>query len=201
PSARCNWAALPRERPGWCRSGPRSVSTRPTQWAAPVTSMPSPQLWRHSAGRRGRPSTRPTSWVTWTRPTWSPRFRAASTSDSGWWRHISISDTVRGTSDAPTTLPRRREMLMHDQSSQFPNGPLQPGTRAPAFSLRDTPDQSVSLSELRGRIVILVFYPADWSPVCGSELALYNELLPEFQRFGATLLGVSADLASSHLAS
>jgi len=89
---------------------------------------------------------------------------------------------------------------MHDQRSQFPNGPLQPGTRAPAFSLRDTPDQTVSLSELRGRIVILVFYPADWSPVCGSELALYNELLPEFQRFGATLLGVSVDGAWCHIA-
>src|SRR5262245_66366437 len=89
---------------------------------------------------------------------------------------------------------------MHDQRSQCPNGPLQPGTGAPAFSLRDTPDQSVSLSELRGRIVILVFYPADWSPVCGSELALYNELLPEFQRFGATLLGVSVDGAWCHVA-
>jgi peroxiredoxin len=89
---------------------------------------------------------------------------------------------------------------MHEQRSQFPNGPLQPGTRAPAFSLRDTPDQTVSLSELRGRIVILVFYPADWSPVCGSELALYNELLPEFQRFGATLLGVSVDGPWCHIA-
>ena len=89
---------------------------------------------------------------------------------------------------------------MHEQRTQFPNGPLQPGTRAPAFSLRDTPDQTVSLSELRGRIVILVFYPADWSPVCGSELALYNELLPEIQRFGANLVGVSVDGAWCHIA-
>lgn len=89
---------------------------------------------------------------------------------------------------------------MHEQLSQSPNGPLQPGTRAPAFSLRDTPDQTVSLSDLRGRIVILVFYPADWSPVCGSELALFNELIPEFQRFGATLLGVSVDGAWCHIA-
>jgi peroxiredoxin len=91
-------------------------------------------------------------------------------------------------------------MLMHEQRLQFPNGPLQPGNRAPAFSLRDTPDQTVSLIELRGRIVILVFYPADWSPVCGSELALYNELLPEFQRFGAILLGVSVDGVWCHIA-
>jgi peroxiredoxin len=89
---------------------------------------------------------------------------------------------------------------MHEQHSQLPNGPLQAGTRAPAFSLRETPDQTVSLSELRGRIAILVFYPADWSPVCSSELALYNELLPEFQRFGAILLGVSVDGPWSHVA-
>src|ERR1700739_2042142 len=77
---------------------------------------------------------------------------------------------------------------------------LPAGTPAPDFTLSVTPDQKLSLSELRGRIVILVFYPADWSPVCGSELALFNELLPEFQRFGATLLGVSVDGAWCHIA-
>jgi peroxiredoxin len=48
--------------------------------------------------------------------------------------------------------------------------------------------------------VILAFYPADWSPVCGDEVVLYNELLPEFQRFNAALLGVSVDSFWSHLA-
>jgi peroxiredoxin len=91
-------------------------------------------------------------------------------------------------------------MNTKDQVALAPKGPLAPGTRAPDFTLHDTPDQTVSLSELRGRPVILVFYPADWSPVCGSELALYNELLPEFQRFGATLLGISVDGAWCHIA-
>src|SRR5262245_7508902 len=91
-------------------------------------------------------------------------------------------------------------MRMHEQPSPIPSGLLQPGTMAPGFSLRDTPDQSVSLSELRGRIVILVFYAADSRPVCGSELTLYNALLPEFQRFGAPLLGVSVDGAWCHIA-
>ena len=72
-------------------------------------------------------------------------------------------------------------------------GPLQPGTAAPAFDLNCTPDQKVSLSEFRGRPVILAFYPADWSPVCGDQMALYNELLAEFQKFGAQLLGISVD--------
>jgi peroxiredoxin len=56
-----------------------------------------------------------------------------------------------------------------------------------------TPDQTLSLSELRGRLVILAFYPADWSPVCGDQMALYNEVLPEFQKHNAELLGISVD--------
>ena len=70
---------------------------------------------------------------------------------------------------------------------------LEPGTPAPDFTLHVTPDQKLSLSELRGRPVILAFYPADWSPVCGDQLALYNEVLPEFQKHKAELLGISVD--------
>jgi peroxiredoxin len=70
---------------------------------------------------------------------------------------------------------------------------LPAGTPAPDFSLHVTPDQKLSLSELRGKPVILAFYPADWSPVCGDQMALYNEILPEFQKFGAVLVGVSVD--------
>jgi peroxiredoxin len=70
---------------------------------------------------------------------------------------------------------------------------LPSGTPAPEFTLHVTPDQSLSLSELRGRPVILAFYPADWSPVCGDQMALYNEILSEFQKFNAELLGISVD--------
>jgi peroxiredoxin len=70
---------------------------------------------------------------------------------------------------------------------------LGPKTPAPPFTLHVTPDQQLSLSELRGMRVILAFYPADWSPVCGDQMALYNEVLPEFQRLGAALLGISVD--------
>ena len=70
---------------------------------------------------------------------------------------------------------------------------LPPGAPAPEFTLHVTPDQSLALSELRGRPVILAFYPADWSPVCGDQMALYNEILPEFQKFNAELLGISVD--------
>ncbi|SRR6266508_2248601 len=78
--------------------------------------------------------------------------------------------------------------------------PLPSRTQAPDFTLHSTPDQSVSLSEFRGRPVILAFYPADWSPVCGDQLSLYQELLPEFQRYGAELIGISVDGVWSHLA-
>ena len=77
---------------------------------------------------------------------------------------------------------------------------LAAGTVAPDFKLRSTPDQFVTLSDLRGAPVILAFYPADWSPVCGDQMALYNEILPEFHRFKANLLGVSVDGAWCHSA-
>jgi len=66
--------------------------------------------------------------------------------------------------------------------------------------LHSTPDQTVALRDFRGRPVILAFYPADWSPVCGDQMVLYNEILPEFQRYGAELLGISVDGAWCHLA-
>ena len=77
---------------------------------------------------------------------------------------------------------------------------LAPGTPAPDFSLPATPDQKVSLSDFRGRPVILAFYPADWSPVCGDQMALYNEILSEFHHLGAELIGISVDGPWCHAA-
>jgi peroxiredoxin len=75
---------------------------------------------------------------------------------------------------------------------------LRAGAPAPDFTLPVTPDQKVALSDFRGRPVILAFYPADWSPVCGDQMALYNEILPEFRRHHAQLLGISVDGAWCH---
>ena len=77
---------------------------------------------------------------------------------------------------------------------------LPAGTIAPPFALPVTPDQELSLSDLRGQAVILAFYPADWSPVCGDQMSLYNEILTEFRRFNAELLGISVDGAWCHAA-
>ncbi|MGH7521856.1 MAG: redoxin domain-containing protein [Gemmatimonadales bacterium] len=77
---------------------------------------------------------------------------------------------------------------------------LSAGTTAPDFALKKTADETLRLSDLRGRPVILVFYPADWSPVCGDELALFNECLPEFQRYDAQVVGISVDGVWCHKA-
>ena len=58
----------------------------------------------------------------------------------------------------------------------------------------------MSLGELRGQPVILAFYPEDWSPVCSDQMALYQEVLPEFRQFNAALLGISVDGVWCHLA-
>ena len=78
--------------------------------------------------------------------------------------------------------------------------PLAAGTQAPEFELRATPDQNLSLADFRGKPLILVFYPEDWSPVCSDQLGLYQAVLPEFQKFGAELIGISVDSVWSHLA-
>jgi peroxiredoxin len=70
---------------------------------------------------------------------------------------------------------------------------LPPGAQAPDFRLLSAPGQYVSLSEGRGRNLILAFYPADWSPVCGDELAVFNELRSEFEKYNARVVGISVD--------
>lgn len=77
---------------------------------------------------------------------------------------------------------------------------LPAGTEAPNFTLKAAPDRSITLAELRGKPVVLAFYPADWSPVCGDQMALYSEILPEFREQGAELLGISVDGAWCHKA-
>lgn len=77
---------------------------------------------------------------------------------------------------------------------------LQKGDLAPDFELHATPDQKIRLGELKGKRVILAFYPADWSPVCSDQMALYNETLRLFRKYKAEVLGVSVDSKWCHLA-
>jgi peroxiredoxin len=75
---------------------------------------------------------------------------------------------------------------------------LKPGKVAPNFTLESSDRKRISLKSYFGKPIILVFYPADWSTVCKGQLSLYNELLPEFKKFGAEILAISVDSANSH---
>lgn len=95
----------------------------------------------------------------------------------------------------PVTAPSTQT-----QTSASPESILQPGATAPDFTLGSAPETSHSLHDYLGQPVILAFYPGDWSPVCGDQLALFNEILPQFERFNAQLLGISVDSVWSHAA-
>ena len=77
---------------------------------------------------------------------------------------------------------------------------LAAGASAPDFALKSSPDKVLRLSDLRGKPVVLAFYPADWSPVCGDQMALYNEMHEEFAEFGAQVIGISVDGVWCHAA-
>jgi peroxiredoxin len=78
--------------------------------------------------------------------------------------------------------------------------PLPRGVAAPHFTLNVTPKRATSLSDWVGSPVVLIFYPADFSPVCGDELSVFNELMPIFARRNAKLFGISVDSVWCHMA-
>ena len=77
---------------------------------------------------------------------------------------------------------------------------IEPGAKAPDFTLRDHEGNEVSLSDFAGRKLVLAFYPLDFSPVCSDQLSIYQEVLGEIEDRGATLVGVSVDSAFCHKA-
>jgi peroxiredoxin len=95
------------------------------------------------------------------------------------------------TSEVATCETHRTRV--HDKTK-----PLAPGTPAPDFALRAAPYRTVTLADFGGRSLILVFYIADWHPVCSGQLALYQDLLPEFRHLGAEVVGISADHLWAH---
>ena len=77
---------------------------------------------------------------------------------------------------------------------------IEPGAPAPGFTLPDQDGNQVSLSDFGGRTAVLVFYPADFSPVCTDQLSVYQEVLPQLEERGASLVGISVDGAFCHRA-
>ena len=58
---------------------------------------------------------------------------------------------------------------------------IEPGAEAPDFSLLDQDGKTISLADLRGQTIVLVFYPGDWSPVCTDQLNVYQEVLADLE--------------------
>ena len=75
---------------------------------------------------------------------------------------------------------------------------IEPPAKAPAFSLKATDGTTVKLSELKGKPVVIFFYPKDDTPGCTKEACAFRDRLPELQKLGAVVLGVSADDVASH---
>jgi len=96
--------------------------------------------------------------------------------------------------------PIEQCQLSPDDLVEYPSDALAPGTHAPDFKLIAQYGEMISLGDFIGRPVILAFYPADWSPVCGDQMVLYNEVLPLFEDYDAQLLGISVDSIWSHRA-
>ncbi|HXE58262.1 MAG TPA: peroxiredoxin [Gemmatimonadales bacterium] len=98
--------------------------------------------------------------------------------------------TLRDVADLYRSAPRMEGEAL--------NVPLPVGTPAPDFALPDARGATVRLSDFRGRTVVLVFYPLDWSPGCSQQLDLYQQERAAFEQRGAQLLGVSVDSIYSH---
>jgi thioredoxin-dependent peroxiredoxin len=75
---------------------------------------------------------------------------------------------------------------------------LEPGAKAPAFSLKSDSDKAVKLSDFKGQPVVLYFYPKDDTPGCTREACAFRDLKSEMEQTGAVVLGVSADSVESH---
>lgn len=75
---------------------------------------------------------------------------------------------------------------------------LQVGDQAPDFKVAIAENKNLTLSELKGKYILLYFYPKDNTPGCTVEAREFNALLPEFQKLGAEIIGVSKDSLKSH---
>src|SRR2546423_9054082 len=121
--------------------------------------------------------------------------------------HAMVQEVRRGAATSPAGAGRQgltirdiAELYRTAPAMEAPaqNAGLAVGTEAPDFALPDAEGKTVRLSDYRGKPVVLVFYPLDWSPGCSQQLDLYQRDLAEFTQRGAVLLGISVDSMYSH---
>lgn len=120
--------------------------------------------------------------------------------------HAIVHERWRGSQNV--TPLTDRDVTLQDVADLYQTAPpmqgtavasgLEVGTAAPDFELPDADGRPVRLSDFRGRPVVLVFYPLDWSPGCSKQLDLYQLELDEFERRGAAIVGISVDSVYSH---
>ena len=96
--------------------------------------------------------------------------------------------------------PARSAKRWKGQKMPEPQVPLAAGSKAPDFALHDTSFSTLALSDLIGRPAVLVFYVADWHPVAADQLIQLTALAPEFERIGASVVGIAVDSPWSHAA-
>lgn len=72
------------------------------------------------------------------------------------------------------------------------------GDNAPDFALKDSDGNDWKLSEQRGKVVVLLFYPGDNTPVCTRQLCSVRDNWEDYQKSGAEVVGISTDSADSH---
>lgn len=72
------------------------------------------------------------------------------------------------------------------------------GDKAPDFELKDADKNNISLGDMKGKWVVLYFYPKDNTPGCTTEATQFTSLIKDFRKMNVEVLGVSADTCESH---
>lgn len=122
--------------------------------------------------------------------------------------HAMIQDTRRLVAGSWTEPVRMDGATLESVANLYKTAPKMEGkaereglavdSQAPDFTLPDANGNSVTLSDFRGKNIVLVFYPLDWSPACSDQLSLYQSELSEFEKLNAQIIGVSVDSLYSH---
>jgi peroxiredoxin (alkyl hydroperoxide reductase subunit C) len=92
----------------------------------------------------------------------------------------------------------KRLLRQRNDAKETNINPIPVGSQAPELVLVSESGDTVALDDFLGRPVVLVFYPADNTSVCASQLALYNEAYQMFEAYDAQLLAISVDDQDSH---
>ncbi|HKF18202.1 MAG TPA: redoxin domain-containing protein [Candidatus Dormibacteraeota bacterium] len=114
------------------------------------------------------------------------------------WRHLRSGGPAPSTSALTLADIAELHRSAPPMEGEAQSTPLPVGAQAPDITLQDSNGRLVSLRDFGGQLVILIFYPLDWSPSCSDQLSLYQAESGEFARYGAQLLAVSADSIYSH---